>query len=92
MRHVNKGLLTLGLGLLLAGPALADNDVEGQIESINRAEQSFVVKGHRYFVDQSTDYDDDLKGFADLKQGQRVEVDYKIRDGKRIVTEVELDD
>jgi cold shock CspA family protein len=43
-------------------------------------------------VNQSTDYDDGLKGFADLREGQKVEVDFEYRDGKHFATEIELED
>lgn len=73
-------------------PALADDDVEGQIESIDASSRSFVVQGERYHVTDTTDFDDGLRGFGDLKAGQRVEVDYTVREGRRVATEIELDD
>lgn len=89
-KHLNALLASFCL-VLGSGPALAD-DVEGRIESINPGEQSFVVQGIRFFVTKSTDYDDGLKQFADLKEGQKVEVDFEYRDGKHFATEIELDD
>jgi cold shock CspA family protein len=43
-------------------------------------------------VTQSTDYDDGLKGFEDLREGQKVEVDFEYRDGKHFAIEIELED
>lgn len=84
--------LLLASGLLLSGAAWADNDIEGVIDSLNASNQSVVVQGIRIFTTPSTDYDDGLRGFQDLKVGQRVEIDYVMRDGQRYAQEVELDD
>lgn len=69
-----------------------DRDVEGRIESINQQAGSFVVNGMTIYTDRETDYDDDLERFTALKVGQKVEVDYVIRDGRHIAKEIELDD
>ncbi|MFN7122151.1 MAG: DUF5666 domain-containing protein [Hydrogenophaga sp.] len=84
--------LFLTCGMLLSGAAWADNDIEGTIESISAGNQSVVVQGILIFTTPSTDYDDGLRGFQDLKVGQRVEIDYVMRDGQRYAQEVELDD
>lgn len=80
--------LCLSLG---AGVALAD-DVEGTVESVDRDGNSFVVQGIRFEVNDRTDFDDGLKTLADLREGQRVEVDFEYRDGTHTATEVELED
>lgn len=89
-------LKAIGLvaALSLSPMAMADNDhdVEGRIESINQQARSFVVNGMTIHTTRDTDYDDDLNNFSDLKVGQRVEVDYFMRDGKRVAEEIELDD
>ncbi len=84
--------ILLASGMLLSGAAWADNDIEGTIESVSAGNQSVVVQGIRIFTTPSTDYDDGLRGFQDLKVGQRVEIDYVMRDGQRYALEVELDD
>ncbi len=86
-----QALLLGFLFVLCSSPAFA-NDLEGTIESVNQNDQSFVVQGIRFFTTQSTDYDNGLKKFADLKEGQKVEVDFDYRDGKHIVKEIELED
>lgn len=78
--------------LVAAPQAFADDDVEGRISSINYAERSFVVNGLTIHTDRRTDYDDGLRRFGDLRVGQKVEVDYKTRNGHRIAEEIELDD
>lgn len=84
--------LLAGLSLVFSAAAFADNEVKGQIESIKKGSQSFVVGGTEFFVTPATKYEDGLKGFEDLRQGLRVEVDYHQRDGKHYATEVELED
>ena len=72
--------------------ALADDDIEGRISAINYDQRSFVVNGVTIHTDRRTDYDDGLRHFGDLRVGQRVEVDYKLRNGRRVAEEIELDD
>lgn len=78
--------------ILCALPAFAGNDLEGIIESIRPGDQSFVVQGIRFFATPTTDYDDGLRRFEDLKKGQKVEVDFKYREGEHIAMEIELED
>jgi hypothetical protein len=84
------GLIVV-LFMLPAGPVLADG-TEGRIEFVYPADQSFVVQGITFYVTLSTDYDDGLRSFADLRPGQKVEVDFKYREGKHYATEIELED
>lgn len=91
MKNHRKTLLPICLLVLWATPVLAD-DLEGRIASIDSGEQSFVVQGIRFFVTPSTDYDDGLKGFADLQVGQKVEVDFDYRDGRHVAKEIEPED
>ncbi|MDS3859280.1 DUF5666 domain-containing protein [Thermosynechococcaceae cyanobacterium BACA0444] len=88
-------LLGIGLasGLLMVSPvAMADNEVQGLIESVDRHSQSFVVQGINFFVTSVTDYDDGLQSFADLQPGLRVEVKFDYRNSKHYVIEVERED
>jgi hypothetical protein len=78
--------------LSLSSTSLLANDLEGRIESVNQEEQSFVVQGIIFYTTPSTDYDDGLRGFSDLKVGQKVEVDFEYRDGKHYAKEIELED
>ncbi|MBD3896959.1 hypothetical protein IEI94_13970 [Halomonas sp. ML-15] len=85
---------------LLAGIALsaftltaqAGNEVEGIIESVDAANRTLTVQGITFEVTDRTDYDDGLHRFEDLREGQRVEVDFEYRDGRHIATEIELED
>ena len=86
------GVVLAGFSLVLFSNVALAEDLEGRIESINRSSRSFVVQGIEFFVTPSTDYDDGLRGFDDLREGQKVEIDFQYRDGKHYVTEVELDD
>ena len=86
--------LTLAAAVSLSGTALADDDkdIEGNIESLDRQARTFMVGGMTFYADDRTDYDDDLNSFSDLREGQRVEVDYIERNGKHYAKEIELDD
>lgn len=87
------GLASVSAALLFASTAISDDlDVEGQVESLNAAEQTLVVAGHTYRTDDRTDYDDDLVRFEDLRVGDRVEIDYAVVDGQRVAREIEKDD
>jgi hypothetical protein len=81
----------IGLLWVCATPVFAD-DLEGRIESIDPGDQSFVVQGIRFFATPSTDYDDDLSGFGDLKVGLTVEVDFEYRGGRHVAKEIEHED
>ncbi|AUN93976.1 DUF5666 domain-containing protein [Pseudazoarcus pumilus] len=74
-----------------AGAAWAD-DIEGVIERVDVSERTLMVQGITFHTIASTDYDDGLKRFEDLREGQRVEVDFTYRDGRHFATEIELDD
>jgi hypothetical protein len=91
MKNHLTTLLVIFFFFLCSISALAD-DLEGRIESVNQNEKSFIVQGISFFVTQSTNYDDSLKGFSDLREGQKVEVDFEYRDGKHFATEIELED
>ncbi|MBS1202751.1 MAG: hypothetical protein H6R22_1260 [Chromatiaceae bacterium] len=91
MPHCFAVLLS-GSALILCSTMARAEDLEGQIESINRDSQSFLVQGVEFFVTPSTDYDDDLRGFDALHEGQKVEVDFQYPDGRHYATEVELED
>ena len=91
---MKEGAKTLLRGLLIVawtGVTLAE-DLEGQIEKVNHKELLLVVQGIAFFATPSTDYDGGLKGFDDLKEGQKVEVDFEYSEGKHFATEVELED
>jgi len=88
--------LAIGLAAsLLAAPALADDDdddLDGRIESINRSNQSFVVRGIRVIVTPDTEFDDEYRRFSDLRVGHRVEIDGQRRGQRFIAREIERDD
>lgn len=94
MRFLSRAFLPMTLlGLLTAPiPALADDDIEGVITSLDAGGRTLVVNGITIHADDRTDYDDDLNSFADLKVGDRVEVDFVDRDGRKVAREIERDD
>ena len=91
MRTTAVVLLSCVLLVTLAGAAFA-NDVEGRIESLNQEARSLVVQGIEFLATQTTEYDDGLYSFADLREGMRVEVEFIYRDGKHYAREISRDD
>ena len=89
---MKKGLLSCiaAVTMMASNAAMAD-DLEGKVEAVDAGNQTFVVQGITFHVTKKTDYDDGLRQFGDLQVGQRVEVDFKYRDGKHYATEAELD-
>ncbi|HEX7115112.1 MAG TPA: DUF5666 domain-containing protein [Steroidobacter sp.] len=69
-----------------------DRDLEGEVESVDVSQGSFVVRGVTIHTDDRTDFDDEYRSLEDIKVGDRVEVDYIERDGRTLATEVERDD
>lgn len=89
-RSIRYGLVAASLAVL-AGAAQAD-DIEGRVERVDAEARTLTVQGITFHTTERTDYDDGLRSFDDLKEGQRVEVDFKYKDGKHVATEIELDD
>jgi hypothetical protein len=80
-------------GLLVASmPILADHDLEGRITKLDSGNRTLVVNDILIHTDERTHYGDGLGSFADLKIGQRVEIDSGERDGRRVAREIELED
>ncbi|MFA7553932.1 MAG: DUF5666 domain-containing protein [Spongiibacteraceae bacterium] len=89
MNSINKVVLA-GLALTFSSLVFS-NDLEGVVESVDQAAQSFKVQGITFYTSENTDYDDGLKQFADIEVDQRLEVDFKYQDGKHYATEIELE-
>ncbi len=89
--HALAASLLLGT---VATPVLADSSdsLKGKIQSVDAGRSSFVVGGQTLLTNASTDYDDGLKSFADLKPGMKVKVEHSQRGGTRFAKEIELDD
>jgi hypothetical protein len=84
-------LLTVAL-LSMPHAARANNerDIEGRVEAIGQT--SLTVKGKEFHVDARTDFDDGLTSLADLKVGDKVEIDYVISGERFVAREIERDD
>jgi hypothetical protein len=85
-----KTMVALSLGL--AAVIAQANDIEGVIERVDSAARTLTIQGITFHTTEQTDYDDGLNRFEDLRQGQRVEVDFVFVDGRHIATEIELED
>lgn len=86
---IHTKLLSLFFAAALVSPLAVANDVEGEIESLDREEKTFEVQGITFHASEDTRFDDDLKSFDDLEEGQTVEVDFEYRDGRHYATEIE---
>lgn len=86
------GRMLLTLTLLSAPMAAraADLDIEGQVEALG--DSHLVVGGKTFHVDARTDFDDGLTSLADLKVGDRVEIDYIEHRDRLLAREIERDD
>ncbi len=89
--HALAASLLLGT---VATPVLADSSdsLNGKIQSVDAGRRSFVVEGQTLLTNASTDYDDGLKTFADLRPGMTVKVEHSQRGDTRFAKEIELDD
>jgi len=92
MRTSLPGLLLAATILVLPSGVAASNEVEGRVESVDAATETFIVQGISFRVTASTDFDDGLSGFHDLQPGQKVEIEFEYRDGRHIAREIELED
>ncbi|MZR63975.1 DUF5666 domain-containing protein [Alcanivorax sp. DP30] len=77
--------------LFAASTPVIANDLEGLIESVDTEAGTFVVQGITFVTSATTFYEDGLKEFSDLHEGQRVEVDFQFQDGKHVATLIELE-
>ena len=75
--------LWLSVGLMLCSTVVLADNVEGKISAINSKAKSLVVQGKTFYVTPDTNFDDNLGSFKGLKVGQRVDVDYDRKNGKR---------
>lgn len=87
MKKMILGLAILG-SVFAFDTALAD-DVAGTITAIDSKNASFIVQSITFYTNATTDYDDGLKNFADLKIGDKVEVNFAVRDDRHVATEIE---
>lgn len=91
MQHMLTKAVVIAVMLGGAGTAWAD-DVEGVIERVDASARTLTVQGISFHTTAATDYDDGLNRFEDLREGQRVEVDFDYREGRHVATEIELED
>lgn len=91
MKKQPYGSMLLTLTLLTAPVAAraAERDIGGKVEALG--DSHLVVAGKIIHVDERTDFDDRLASLADLKVGDRVEVDYIEHRDRLIAREIELE-
>lgn len=81
--------LLLSVGLMLCSTVVLADNVEEKISAINSKSKTLVVQGKTFYVTKNTNFDDHLGSFQGLKVGQRVDVDYDRKNGKRYASEIE---
>lgn len=80
----------LGLGLAAAAwcGALHAAELVGVVQELDAREGTIVVEGIEFHVVENTDFDMELGGYADLENGQRVEIDYDVSEGRHIINQI----
>ena len=82
-----KKVVTVLVALLLALPLVAvAGDVSGKIQSVDSSERAIVLEdGTRLWIAEGLPIDN-------LKEGAQVKASYEERDGKKVVTSIEVND
>ena len=81
-----------GLALALFSSTAFANEVEGTIESVDDGDQTFVVQGITFTVNDDTEYEDGAENFGDLRQGQTVEVEFEYNNDRHVAEEIAVTD
>lgn len=82
-------LLSLFLAAAFVSPFALANDVEGEVQKLDRENKSIEVQGITFHTDDRTHYAHGLHSFDDLKEGEMVEVDFDYRDDRHYATKIE---
>ena len=82
-----KKVVTVLVALLLALPLVAvAGDVSGKIQSVDSSERAIVLEdGTKLWIAEGLPIDN-------LKEGAQVKASYEERDGKKVVTSIEVND
>lgn len=63
------------LSACATAPAFAET-IKGRVDVVNQGNQTLVVAGITFQTGQDTTYNDALKAFSNLQQGQKVTVEF----------------
>lgn len=63
------------LSACVTGPAFAET-IKGRVDVVNQGNQTLVVAGITFQTTPATAYNDALKAFSNLQQGQKVTVEF----------------
>ncbi|RMX06693.1 hypothetical protein D8I35_09335 [Corticibacter populi] len=74
---------------LLAGAAMAES-MKGRVDAVDAGAKAVVLAGITFQTDPNTRYDAGLGSFADLRQGQKVQIEFVRENGKYIVKLIQL--
>lgn len=83
-----KTLFGAAMALVLAACATSNvfaETIKGRVDVVNQGNQTLVVAGITFQTTKETTYNETLKVFANLKQGQKVTVEFD-RSGSNLYT------
>ncbi|PAT31519.1 hypothetical protein CLI92_12840 [Vandammella animalimorsus] len=84
---LNKTHLAVLASVALAACATSSfaETLKGRIDVANQSNKTLVVAGITFQTNAETDYSEELQAFANLKQGQKVSVEFD-RSGSNVYT------
>lgn len=97
MKIISRKTQLLAATAMLLGACATSNvfaeTIKGRVDVVNHGNQTLVVAGITFQTSGQTQYNDSLKAFANLKQGQKVTVEFD-RSGSNQYTakKIELQD
>ena len=78
--------IALALLLVVSVAGVWANDIEGKIQSVDTSDRVIVLEdGTRLWVAEG-------QAMEDLKEGAKVKASYEERDGKKVLTGIEVSD
>jgi hypothetical protein len=87
----NTAIIITSSLIYLSSSAIAA-EIEGVISSVDNQQQTIEIHNTKLLVDNRTRIENSRMGFADLRPGMYVEVDYIYLNNKLVATEIDLDD
>ncbi len=80
--------LTITLGLAVGLGTAQAAEIVGTVQHINAEERTVTVEGIEFLIGEDTDFDMALQGYADLEEGQAVEIDFDVVNGRHVINRI----
>lgn len=80
--------ITLGLAVGVSLGAAQAAEIVGPVQDIDAEEGTVTVEGIEFLIGEDTDFDMALQSYADLEEGQTVEIDFDVIDGRHIINQI----